>query len=147
MREAGRLEAIWIKPAHRGPMEPARQADLKAGVGIDGNVHRGGRRQVTLISWEAWEEVARVLDADVAPVTRRANLLVRGISLAESRQRVIRIGPCRIHIQGETRPCERMDAAHPGLRRVLEKDWRGGAYGGVLDDGEIVVGDPAVWSE
>ena len=147
MREAGRLEAIWIKPAHRGPMEPARQADLKAGIGIDGNVHRGGRRQVTIISWEAWEEVVKDLDAEVDPVTRRANLLVSGVSLAETRLQIIRIGPCRIRIQGETRPCERMDAAHQGLRKALEKDWRGGAYGEVLDDGEIVVGDPAVWTE
>ena len=146
MRGAGKLEAIWIKAAHRGPMEPARQAKLKAGAGIDGNVHRGGRRQVTIISWEAWEEVVNDLDAEVDPVTRRANLLVSGVSLAESRERIIRVGSCRIRIQGETRPCDRMDAAHQGLRKALEKDWRGGAYGEVLDDGEIVVGDPAVWT-
>jgi MOSC domain-containing protein YiiM len=147
MREAGKLEAIWIKPARRGPMEPARRADLKAGVGIAGNVHRGGRRQVTIISWEAWEEVVKDLDARVDPATRRANLLVSGLSLAETRLKIIRIGPCRIRIQGETTPCERMDAAHQGLRKALEKDWRGGAYGEVLDDGEIVVGDPAVWTD
>jgi MOSC domain-containing protein YiiM len=147
MREAGKLEAIWIKRAHRGPMEPARQAALKVAAGIEGNVHRSGRRQVTIISWEAWEEVVKDLEAEVDPVTRRANLLVSGVSLAESREQIIRIGPCRIRIHGETRPCERMDAAHQGLRQALEKDWRGGAYGEVLDDGEIVVGDPAVWTE
>jgi MOSC domain-containing protein YiiM len=147
MRVTGRLEAIWIKPAHRGPMEPARKAVLRAGAGIAGNVHRGGRRQVTIICWEAWQAVVGDLDARVDPVVRRANLMVSGISLAGSRLRVIRIGPCRIRIQGETRPCERMDTAHPGLRRALESDWRGGAYGEVLDNGEIVVGDPAVWAD
>ena len=33
----GTLEAIWIKRAKRGPMDPTRQATLQAGYGIVGN--------------------------------------------------------------------------------------------------------------
>ena len=46
----------------------------------------------------------------------------------------------RIRIFGETRPCEQMDAAREGLRAALEEPWAGGAFGEVLDGGEIQVG-------
>ena len=91
--------------------------------------------------------VQRHLGVALPDHTRRANLLVRGVDLAGSRGRVLQIGPCRIRIHGETRPCERMDEAHPGLRAAMEPDWGGGAYGEVLDDGTIAVGDAVRWLE
>src|SRR5262249_25262162 len=48
-------------------------------------------------------------------------------------------------IRGETTPCEMMEAAYPGLQEALRPDWGGGAFGLVLDDGEIAVGDPISW--
>jgi hypothetical protein len=33
-----------------------------------------------------------------------------------------------------------MDEACPGFRRALSPEWRGGAYGEVLDDGDVAVG-------
>ena len=79
------------------------------------------------------------------PSARRANLLLSGIQLADTRERVLQIGNCRIRIWGETKPCEVMEALKPGLRQVMEANWGGGAYGEVLDDGDIQVGDPARW--
>ena len=35
-----------------------------------------------------------------------------------------------------------MDAQVSGLTDALGPDWNGGAYGIVLDDGEVRVGDP-----
>jgi MOSC domain-containing protein YiiM len=36
-----------------------------------------------------------------------------------------------------------MDAQVPGLTDALDPDWSGGAYGVVLDDGDVRVGDTA----
>lgn len=139
--DGGRVERLWIKRARRGPMDPVEDARLIGGKGIETDANFGrGRRQVTVIEREVFERIRDELpDAD--PAMRRANVMVSGVSLAHTRDRVLRIGSVRLHIRGETRPCERMDAQCPGLTAALDPDWRGGVYAVVLDDGEIRVGD------
>lgn len=144
---SGRLEAIWIKRAHRGPMDAVPAATLVAGQGLAGNADQGRRRQVTVIEREVWERLMRELDSGVSPSARRANLMISGLSLAGQRNRVLRIGACRVRILGETRPCERMDEALPGLREAMKIDWGGGSFGEVLDDGRIAVGAEVAWDE
>lgn len=124
-----------------GVRDPVSTATLVAGRGLVGNANQGRRRQVTLIEEEVWQRLMRELDASAPPSARRANLMVRGIRLAESRDRILRIGGCRLRIAGETRPCERMDEALPGLRTALSDGWAGGVFAEVLDDGVIAVGD------
>lgn len=141
MTKEGRLEAIWIKRTKRGPMDPSTSATLKTGEGIEGNADRGGRRQVTVIEKEVFDHLRTTVSAEVRPRMRRANLLVSGVRLEETRGQVLQVGSCRILIQGETRPCERMDEALPGLREALAPGWRGGVYGTVLEGGPIKVGD------
>ena len=142
----GQLEAIWIKPAHRAPMDPVLEARLVANEGIDGNADQGGRRQVTLIEREVWDALRKELGPDVHPSARRANLLVSATPLARSTGDVLQIGECRIRIGGETTPCGRMDETCAGLREALTPDWRAGAFGVVLVGGTIAVGDPVVWT-
>ena len=143
----GRLEQIWLKRFHRGPMDPTGAADVRRGAGLVGNADQGGWRQITIIAVADWDRIVEALGAAVDPGIRRANLLVSGIALAHTRDRVVQVGDCRLRVRGETRPCERMDAAEPGLRAALGAEWRGGVFAEVLDDGRIAVGDPVAWGE
>lgn len=126
-------------------MDSLSDARLVEGAGIEGNANQGGRRQVTVISAESWARVEEELGTRIDPSARRANLLIEGLDLQETRGRVLRVRPTRIHLLGETRPCPRMDEAHPGLMEALDPQWRGGAYGQVVDGGSIAVGDPVAW--
>lgn len=140
----GTLEQIWIKRVRGGPMDAAPAAALVTGRGIDGNANQGGRRQVTILEGEIWAEVMSSLGGSLPTSARRANLIVSGVRLADSRGGVLHVGGCRIRIYGETKPCRLMDETLPGLQDALRPDWRGGAFGEVLDDGEIAVGDEVV---
>lgn len=142
----GRLEAIWIKRAKRGPMDPTDRATLVADQGLVGNANQGGTRQVTIIEQEVFDRLQKTLSSSVQPIMRRANLMVSGIRLQDSRFHTLRVGSCVIELRGETRPCEQMDEAHMGLRDALGPEWGGGAFGRVIQGGEIQVGD-VVWLE
>lgn len=142
---SAKLEAIWIKRAHRGPMDAASSARLVIDEGIEGNVDRSKRRQVTILENEKWTRFMSELESDVPTSGRRANLVVSGLSLAETRGKLLRIGPVTLEIGGEVTPCERMDDVVDGLKHLMEPDWGGGAFARVLTDGEIKIGDPVAW--
>ena len=142
---SGRLEAIWIKRAHGGVMDPKYSATLAAKKGIVGNADQGGWRQVTVIEKERWEAITAGLGVTLDPSARRANLMVSGIELVRSRDRTLSIGGVRIKIVNETAPCNLMEETQPGLEEALRPDWGGGAFGYVVDDGEIAVGDEVCW--
>lgn len=139
----GKVEAIWIKRSVRGVMDAAEEVTLVAGQGIEGDVAFGRpHRQVTVIEQKVFERIRGSLPA-AEPVMRRANFMVSGVRLAESRNRVLRLAGVRVLIKGETRPCERMDEQCAGLTEALAPHWGGGVHGLVLDDGPVRVGDEA----
>jgi len=136
----GRLEAIYIKRAHGGVMDPTTDAVLDE-RGLVGNANRGGFRAVTIISAERWTELITEIGSSITPDARRANLLVSGINLENSRGLTLTIGSTELRIGGETRPCELMEEAAPGLQEAMKSRWGGGAYATVRQGGRIAVGD------
>ena len=143
----GRVERLWVKRAHKGPMDAQTAIELVPARGVAGSADRGGRRQVTLLEREVWEAMMRELGSDADPETRRANVLVSGIDLRKSRGRVLRIGQARVRIAGEVKPCERMEETVPGLRALMFPDWRGGAFAEILEGGSVAVGDTVAWDD
>jgi len=138
---SAKLERIWLKRGKGGPMDAVDTALLEVDRGLRGNANRGGKRQVTIITEARWAELMDTLGADLPPSARRANLLVSGVHLENSRGRVLRVGDTRLKINGETRPCEQMEAVHAGLQELMRDRWGGGAFAEVVDGGEIRVGD------
>ncbi len=128
-------------------MDAVESADLIEAKGIVGNADQGRRRQVTIIEEEVWTEVMAEMGADLPPSSRRANLMVKGIRLHRTHGKTIQIGDCRIRIYNETAPCYQMDELLPGLQAALRPEWKGGAFGEVLNDSTINVGDPVSWVE
>ena len=143
----GRVERLGVKRAHRGAMDARESIELVAGRGVEGSADRGGRRQVTILEREVWDALMRELGSDAGPETRRANVLVSGIDLRASRGRVLQLGGTRIRVAGEVKPCERMEEAVAGLRALMYPEWRGGAFGQILDGGTVTVGDVVEWEE
>ncbi len=146
MSDRGKVRALWIKRAKLGPMDPAEAVEMVEEKGIVGNANQGGYRQVTIIQEEVFNALKDEVGDGVQPGMRRANVMVSGIDLEGTRDKILNLGGCRIHIRGETVPCERMDEAHEGLRSALKPNWRGGCFGRVVGGGEVRVGDEA-WLE
>ncbi len=143
----GAVLAMWVKRAKLGPMDAAARITLVAGRGVHGNADQRGRRQVTLIEEERWAEMMDELGGlPLSPAARRANILISGLPLADSRGRLLRLGEALLRVVGETRPCERMDQAFPGLRRAMSLPWRGGAFAEVLIGGDVRTGDTVAWA-
>lgn len=140
----GRVERLWVKRAKRGPMDAVPDAQFIARRGMAGNADAGGRRQVTVISRERWQELTAPLGG-VDPVLRRANVLVSGIELEASRGRLLQIGDAQLRINGETRPCRALDFALPGLQHALDPRWGGGVYAEVTVGAVVRVGDVVAW--
>jgi MOSC domain-containing protein YiiM len=139
----GEIVNIWIKRAHRGVMDPVDHAEAITARGLAGNADQGRRRQITIIDEAAWREAAAETGHDVDPSRRRANVMLRGIPLANTRGKLLRLGECVVRILGETRPCEQMEEAQADLRKALSPNWRAGVFGEIVEGGSIRVGDDA----
>lgn len=142
----GTLLAIAIKTASREPMVALDSAEISTEHGVTGDARGAvGTRQVTIVAREAWEQACTTLGNEVPWTARRANLMVEGMDLGNTQGRVLRIGPVRLEITGETLPCARMDEAHPGLQEALQPEWRAGVTATVLSGGPVRPGDPVSW--
>ena len=128
-------------------MDAVQTAEFVVDEGLASSVGRSKRRQVTLIEREVWDAHMATLGGDIDPGSRRANVMLSGISLPNTRGRVLRIGTTvRLAIGGETTPCERMEEALSGLQEIMRDNWGGGAFAQVISGGTVSVGDAVEWA-
>lgn len=137
----GILAAIAHRSVDGDPMIEIDHCTVIPGRGLDSENRKAGKREVTLMSKQAWDDTCRELGTELPWWTRRANFLIDGIDLASCAGKELSIGPVRIKVHGETRPCHLMDQQHDGLRQALTPAWRGGVTGQVLVGGTLRVGD------
>jgi MOSC domain-containing protein YiiM len=121
-------------------MHEQQQAEVTVERGLVDDYRGGGLRQVTFLDLAQWQEAVQELGVVLPWHTRRANLLLEGIELAETVGQQLQIGDCLFTIYGETEPCQRMDELQPGLRGTLSLDMRGGVWARVVRGGLLQVG-------
>ena len=101
-----------------------------------------GKRQVTLLSLQSWQDTCAELGSELPWTFRRANLLIDGLRFgADDVGKILQIGDVELQVMTETDPCPRMDAQHQGLTAALTPDWRAGVCCKVLHGGMVRVGD------
>lgn len=137
----GKLLGIAVRSGKRAEMQVLDRAHVSLINGVD-NDFRGkpGARQVTVLTRESWEAACNEAHCDLPWFSRRANLLVEGVSLAHSQGQVLKIGDVKLVINLETDPCARMGELSLELERALALNWRGGVCCRVLEEGSIAVG-------
>ena len=138
----GKLLGIARKAKSGAPMEELGTVEITLERGLEGD-YRGKlrRRQISVLAREDWEAACEVLGEPLPWTTRRANLLVAGLSLSESKGARLKIGTAVLEVYCETDPCAVMDKAREGLRQALEPDWRGGVCCRVIEGGRISLED------
>lgn len=145
----GLIAGIAIKKVSGAPIIVLTEAVVDEESGIIGDCKGSrslklGKRQVTVLFGKKWraacvEACALYIDWRV----RRANLFVEGIEAGEEDiGKLLYVGnEVILEITGETRPCNRMNEAHPRLKEALLPDWRGGVTCRVVRGGEIKLDD------
>jgi len=138
----GRLVGIARREKKRASMEILEHAAVSEDSGVAGDFRgKPGRRQVTMLSVQAWQAVCDELGCDVPWTVRRANLLVDGLDFPRAAGHIIQIGTVRLRTTMEVDPCSRMEEQISGLKKALQPDWRGGVACEVVAGGNVSLGD------
>lgn len=146
-KDKGKLEAIWLKTSRNGRMDPVDEIIAVKDRGLEGNADFDRSRHITLIEKEVFDSLKNELGDNVDPSMRRANFLLSGIRLKDSKNRILIVGDLRIQIRGETKPCMVMDQSFSGLKDALMPNWMGGAHGSILNGATVRVGDYVSWEK
>jgi MOSC domain-containing protein YiiM len=138
-----KLIGIAYKTEKRGEMITVDAASVTQAKGVENDIFgRPGKRQVTVMSIEQWQQACNEVDKSLPWFTRRANILVEGLVFsAQDKGKQLIIGGLTLEITGETDPCKKMEIAYPGLEKALQPDWRGGVTCRVLTAANIAIND------
>jgi MOSC domain-containing protein len=149
----GRVDAIYIGPSPREPMESRADVRAVAGRGLEGDRYFAGegtfyrgkeyepRREITLIEAEAVEAAARTYEVDIDPSETRRNVVTRDVPLNHLVDVEFTVGAVRLRGIKLCEPCSHLEKlTAKGVRKPLIH--RGGLRAQILESGTIKVGDP-----
>src|SRR5581483_4718637 len=124
---SGRLDAIYVRPAHRAPTVRVEHVTAIVDRGLTGDracvkpsaKPGGSKRQVTLLQAEYLPVIAAFANAEqIDPGALRRNLVVSGVNLGAAaslfadQPMILRIGEeVELAITGPCEPCSRMEEA------------------------------------
>jgi len=135
----GKVIGIATRIEKRAPMVVYASAKVTFDKGI-GDDSRGlikGDRQVTIMTVEGWEAACQELDRNLHWTVRRANIIIEGVDLENTKGNLLKIGNFMLEITGELKPCYRMDEQKVGLTQALTPNWRGGVMCKILSEGVV----------
>ena len=138
------VKGIAYRTKPKAPMTEIDYVEISCEQGLLPDFRgKPGKRQVTLLSVQSWQDACAELDAELPWTFRRANILIDGLRFsAFDVGRIIRIGEAELQVMIETDPCPRMDAQFQGLTAALLPHWRAGVCCKVLKGGTLRCGDP-----
>jgi MOSC domain-containing protein YiiM len=150
-RVAGVVEGLCRAPESTAAMEALARAELKAGIGVEGDRYAAGRgrfsaagrsgQELTLVEAEAIEALAHEHGVELAAADARRNVVTRGIDLNALVGRRFRIGAVSCYGQRLAEPCTWLQQmTPPGTLRGLVH--RGGLRADILVSGVVALGDP-----
>ena len=137
------VKSIAYRTKPKAPMTEIDSVEITCEQGVIPDFRgKPGKRQVTLLSAQSWQDACAELEAELPWTFRRANILIDGLRFsAFDVGRIIRIGEAELQVMIETDPCPRMDAQHRGLTAALLPEWRAGVCCKVLKGGMLRRGD------
>ncbi len=140
----GEVIGIALRDKPRAPMRELLHSEITVEAGLAGDCRGAMRgRQVTVLTEEGWQAACAELGEELPWITRRANLLVRGVDLTGRVGARLKVGEAVLVITDECDPCSVMEKARKGLRKALMPGWRAGATCRVARAGLVRIGDNA----
>jgi MOSC domain-containing protein YiiM len=139
----GRIESIWIGPAHGEPLTSVPEAHAVAGEGIDGDRHYGRAgegRDLTLVEAESIQAIRDEAGIELVPGGTRRNVVTRGVPLNHLVGREFRVGDVVLRGVRLCEPCEYIsELTGHDLRNALQH--RAGLRADIVQSGTLRVGD------